>query len=120
MRTEYGRWSIHSSGAWWPMQRARAAERRAAARRDAHHRRLDTAGVPAESLTVSEFGAGPVRGQLEAQRFRRSAFGARGQPTELRPGIVASRISGRWTLVKQPDGVVIFEAHISAQYCATS
>ena len=40
----------------------------------------------------------------------------RGQPTELAPGIV--RVPDQWamTLVKQPDGVVIFEAHISAQY----
>jgi hypothetical protein len=40
----------------------------------------------------------------------------RGQPSELRPGIV--RIPDFWaqTLVKQDDGVVIFEAHISARY----
>jgi glyoxylase-like metal-dependent hydrolase (beta-lactamase superfamily II) len=40
----------------------------------------------------------------------------RGQPTEIVPGIV--RVPDFWsqTLIKQNDGIVIFEAHISAQY----
>ena len=115
MRTEYGRWSIHSSGAWWPMH-----ERVLLNGEMLHDVTIvtvafDSAAVPAESLTVSD----SARVQYAANsklNFSKFRFGARGQPTELRPGIV--RVPDQWamTLVKQPDGVVIFEAHISGQY----
>src|SRR5262249_31403550 len=51
-----------------------------------------------------------------AFNFSRFKFGARGEPTELAPGIV--RVPDFWaqTLVKQADGVVVFETHISATY----
>src|SRR5438874_761254 len=39
-----------------------------------------------------------------------------GQPTELAPGIVRAPDQWAVTMVKQDDGVLIFEAHISGQY----
>jgi hypothetical protein len=43
-------------------------------------------------------------------------FGANGPPTELVPGIV--RVPDLWamTIVRQTEGVVLFEAHMSARY----
>src|SRR6185295_16087282 len=69
----------------------------------------------ADSFAVSD----SARMQYAANsklNFTKFRLGARGQPTELRPGIV--RVPDQWamTLGKQPDGVVIFEAHISGQY----
>ena len=115
MRTEYGRWSIHSSGAWWPMHERVLLNGELLHDVSITTVALDTARVPVDSLTVSD----SARAQYAANsklNFSTFRLGARGQPTELRPGIV--RVPDQWamTLVKQPDGVVIFEAHISAQY----
>jgi hypothetical protein len=115
MRTEYGRWSIHSSGAWWAMHERVLLNGELLHDVSITTVALDTASVPAESLTVSD----SARVQYTANsklNFSTFRLRARGQPTELRPGIV--RVPDQWamTLVKQPDGVVIFEAHISGQY----
>jgi hypothetical protein len=76
---------------------------------------LDSAPVSPDSFVVSDSARAQfaAASQLNFSRFR---LGARGQPTELRSGIV--RVPDFWsmTLVRQPDGVMIFEAHISASY----
>jgi hypothetical protein len=115
MRTEYGRWSIQPSGAWWPMHERVLLNGEALHDVTITSVGLDTTRVPAESIVVSD----SARMQYVANsklNFSKFRFGARGQPTELRPGIV--RVPDQWamTLVKQPDGVVVFEAHISGQY----
>jgi hypothetical protein len=115
MRTEYGRWSIQPSGEWWPMHERVLLNGVLLHDVTLTTVVLDTAREPAESLTVSD----SARAQYAANSaltFSRFRFGARGKPTEIEPGIV--RVPDQWamTLVKQPDGVVIFEAHISAQY----
>lgn len=115
MRTEYGRWSISPSGAWWPMHERVLLNGEMLRDATLTTVAFDTASIPAESLAVSDsarmqYAAGS---RLNFSKFR---LGARGQPTELRPGIV--RVPDQWamTLVRQPDGVVIFETHISGQY----
>jgi glyoxylase-like metal-dependent hydrolase (beta-lactamase superfamily II) len=115
MRTEYGRWSISPSGAWWPMHERVLMNGEMLRDASISTVAFDSTAVPAESLTVSDSARVQyaANSQLNFSTFR---FGARGQPTALRPGIV--RVPDQWamTLVKQPDGVVIFEAHISGQY----
>ena len=115
MRTEYGRWTVQPSGMWWPLHER--VSMNGELLRDASIAAVvvDSMRIPAESLTVSD----SARVQYVANsklNFSKFRLGARGQPTELRPGIV--RVPDQWamTLVKQPDGVVIFEAHISGQY----
>jgi glyoxylase-like metal-dependent hydrolase (beta-lactamase superfamily II) len=70
---------------------------------------------PADSFAVSD----SVRAEFAAnaaQTTRNFRLGATGAPTELADGIV--RVPDFWTmtLVRQDDGIVIFEAHISASY----
>ena len=115
MRTEYGRWAIQPSGMWWPMHERVLLNGELLRDVTIASVAFDSTGVPADSLAVSD----SARVQYAANsklNFSRFRLGARGQPTELRPGIV--RVPDLWamTLVKQPDGVVIFEAHISGRY----
>ena len=115
MRTDNVDWQILSSGAYWPMQQKISLNGQPL--RDVTYdlATLDTAAAPADSFAVSDSARAQVAAG-SALNFSRFRFGARGQPTELAPGIV--RVPDFWaqTLVKQPDGVVIFESHISASY----
>jgi glyoxylase-like metal-dependent hydrolase (beta-lactamase superfamily II) len=117
MRADYVDWTLSPSGVYWPMQT-----------------KVSLNGEPLRDITISTVSLDPSRPAADsfavadstraqfarnsALNFSRFAFGARGQPTELAPGIV--RVPDQWamTLVKQPDGVVIFEAHISGRYFA--
>ena len=115
MRTDNVDWQITPSGAYWPMQQKISLNGQPL--RDVTYDLASLAGdaAPSDSFAVSD----SARAQFAAAsalNFSRFRFGARGQPTELAPGIV--RVPDFWaqTLVKQPDGVVIFEAHISASY----
>ena len=115
MRTDNVDWQITPSGAYWPMQQKVSLNGQPL--RDVTYglASLDTSAAPADSFAVSD----STRAQFAAAsalNFSRFRFGARGQPTELAPDIV--RVPDFWaqTLVKQADGVVIFEAHISASY----
>ena len=71
---------------------------------------------PADSFAVSD----SVRAEFAAnaaQTTRTFRLGATGAPTELADGIV--RVPDFWTmtLVRQDDGIVIFEAHINDRCC---
>jgi hypothetical protein len=76
---------------------------------------LMTNTSPSDSFVVSD-SARQQYAAASALNFSRFRLGMRGQASELKPGIV--RVPDQWTqtLVKQSDGVVIFETHISAQY----
>ena len=115
MRTEYGRWGIQGPGFWWPMHERVLLNGELLRDISIATVVFDSTGIPADSLAVSD-SARVQYAANSALTFSKFRFGARGQPTELRPGIV--RVPDQWamTLVKQPDGVVIFEAHISGQY----
>lgn len=117
MRTEYVNWTILPSGAWFPMQQRTFLNGEALRDVSLSSVRLDAAAAPSDSFTVSDSSRVQFT-RNSAVNFSRFAFGARGQPTELAPGIV--RVPDQWamTMVRQPDGVVIFEAHISPQYVA--
>lgn len=115
MRTDNVDWEVTRSGAYWPMQQKISLNGQPL--RDVTYgaAALESTAAPADSFAVTD----SARAQFAANsalNFSRFAFGARGQPTELAPGIV--RVPDFWaeTLVKQADGVVVFEAHISATY----
>jgi hypothetical protein len=114
IRTENVDWTITPSGMYWPMQQKVSLNGQPL--RDVTYALASSSGSAApDSFVVAE----AMRAQFDsASRFTFSRFrlGMRGPPTELAPGIV--RVPDFWsqTLVKQPDGVIIFEAHISAAY----
>jgi hypothetical protein len=107
-------WNIQPNGVWWPMQHAVTFNGRML--RDVTTGRVAfDAAAPADSFVVGD----SARMQFAAnatQSFAVFKFGARGPASELREGI--TRIPDFWTMtmVRQDDGVVIFEAHISDTY----
>ena len=114
MRTENVDWTITPSGMYWPMQQ-KVSLNGQPLRDVTYALALSSPSAAPDSFVVAD----DMRAQFDsASRFNFSRFrlGMRGPPTELAPGIV--RVPDFWsqTLVKQPDGVVIFEAHISADY----
>lgn len=115
MRTDFVDWNVTPSGTYWPMQMKTRLNGEPL--RDITFARalLATESPPADSFVVSD-SARQQYAAASALNFSRFRLGMRGQPSEVVPGIV--RVPDQWTqtLVKQPDGVVIFEAHISAQY----
>lgn len=115
MRTDFVDWNVTPSGTYWPMQMKTTLNGEPL--RDVTFARalLAAESPPADSFVVSD-SARQQHAAASALNFSRFRLGMRGQPSELAPGIV--RVPDQWTqtLVKQSDGVVIFEAHISAQY----
>jgi hypothetical protein len=115
MRADYVDWTIQPNGAYWPMQEKISLNGEPLRDITFGAVAFDAAAPAADSFAVSD----SARLQFAANSklgFSKFRLGARGHPTELVPGIV--RVPDQWmmTLVKQSDGVVIFETHISAQY----
>ena len=115
MRADYVDWQIQPWGGWWPMQKKVSFNGQPLRDVTIGRTTLDSAQAFPDSFVVSDSARAQfaAASQLNFSRFR---IGMRGEPTEMRPGIV--RVPDFWamTLVRQPDGVVIFEAHISAAY----
>ncbi|MEP6621220.1 MAG: hypothetical protein ABJE47_17980 [bacterium] len=115
MRADYVDWTVQPSGAYWPMQQKISLNGEPIRDITLASVSAESAAAAPDSFAVSD----SARAQYVANsklNFSKFRFGARGQPTELKPGIV--RVPDQWvmTLVKQADGVVIFESHISGQY----
>jgi len=115
MRADYVDWNVTSSGAYWPMQAKISFNGQPLRDVSLSSVTLESSATVADSFVVSDSARVQFANNSKLN-FSRFAFGARGQPTELAPGIV--RVPDQWamTLVKQADGVVIFESHISSQY----
>jgi hypothetical protein len=115
IRADYVDWNVTPSGAYWPMQAKISLNDQPLRDVTLSSVTLEQSAASADSFMVSDSARVQYANNSKLD-FSRFAFGARGQPTELVPGIV--RVPDRWaiTLVKQADGVVIFEAHISGQY----
>ena len=115
MRTDNVDWEITRSGAYWPMQQKISLNGEPL--RDVNYAEasLESAPIAADSFAFPD-SARVAYASASALNFSRFQFGARGQPSEVAPDVV--RVPDFWaqTLVRQPDGVVIFEAHISAAY----
>jgi hypothetical protein len=114
-RFEYVDWQIHPGGWWWPMQHKVSLNGEPL--RDVT---IDTVTAsdqpaPADSFAVSDSArARYIAGLRRAPDAIR--VGTTAPPTELAPGIL--RIPELWsmTVVKQDDGLVIFEAHQSSRF----
>ncbi|HEY4305024.1 MAG TPA: hypothetical protein VGM82_11185 [Gemmatimonadaceae bacterium] len=115
MRHEYVDWNIMPSGIYWPMQTKVTLNGEPLRDISLSTATLDATTPAADSFAISD-SARIQFSRNTAFNFSHFKFGSRGQPTELAPGVV--RVPDQWamTLVKQSDGVVIFEAHISPQY----
>jgi len=115
MRTDYVDWNVTPDGTYWPMQMKTSLNGQPLRDITLARATFATTPVSSDSFVVSD-SARQQYAAASALNFSRFRLGMRGQPLELAPGIV--RVIDQWTqtLVKQPDGVVIFEAHISAQY----
>ena len=115
MRTDFVDWNVTPSGMYWPMQWKTSLNGQPL--RDISYARAlpATESAASDSFVVAD-SARQQYAAASALNFSRFRLGMRGQSSELVPGIV--RVPDQWmqTLVKQSDGVVIFEAHISAQY----
>jgi len=103
------------SGALWPMQMKTTLNGEPLRDITYSSAAFSTDAAPPDSFAISD----SARIQFAAaskMNFSKFRYGMRGQSSELAPGIV--RVPDQWTqtLVKQSDGVVIFETHISAQY----
>ncbi len=115
MRTEYVDWMLQSSGVWWPMQQKVTFNGQPFRDITIAHVTLSTEAANPDSFTVSDSARATYAANAKTT-FDNFRLGMRGPPKELRPGIV--RIPDFWamTVVNQDDGIVIFEAHISAGY----
>ena len=115
MRMDYVDWAVTPGGYRWPMQTKVTLNGEPL--RDVTLVSATLTGDPIarDSFAISDSARvqNAAASKLNFSQFR---LGMRGQSSELAPGIV--RVPDQWTqtLVKQSDGVVVFEAHISAKY----
>ena len=121
MRTLFSFWTLEPNGLVYPRQWT--IEGNGMPYRDRTIGRLELgAAAPADSFAIASdvrtaFKDLPVRGLSDLDLGM--SFGPGGaEPSEIEPGLVF--LPGAWnvTLVRQPEGVVVLEAPISASYTA--
>jgi len=115
VRFEYVDWQIHPGGWWWPMQHKVSLNGEPLRDVTIDSVTASDQPPPADSFATSD----SARAQFAASRARAPdviRVGSIAPPAELAPGIL--RIPELWamTVVRQDDGLVIFEAHQSAQF----
>lgn len=114
VRTEFVDWVAQSNGLWWPMQQRYLFNGELF--RDLTVMRIEPlAGTAPDSFLVADSTrAAYMKGVRGGAAYFK--FGDRPEPPQ--PGGDIVRIADNWamTLVKQDDGVVVFEAHLSEQY----
>lgn len=113
-RVELHDWQVEANGLWYPHQ-VRTYFAGDLQSDVSINTFVMASPAPADSFAVSDSlrGAWTAAG---ANNFDRLRLGARGTLPDAAPGIVRLRDQWTTTLVKQDDGVVVFEAHVSAQY----
>ena len=114
VRTEYENWEIDGRGFWWPRQHTTTLNGEPLRDVTVTALALD-APAPRDSFAIGD-SARVQFARAARSSFRNFSLGMGGEATELRSGIV--RLPDFWamTLVRQDDGVVIFEAHVSGSY----
>ncbi len=115
LRTEYVDWTVDSTGIWWPRQHIVSLDGEPFRNVTIDSVSISRDPAPADSFVVGD-SARAAYATNSRQTVRTFRLGDRGAPVEIRPGIV--RVPDLWsmTLVRQDDGIVIFEAHLSATY----
>jgi hypothetical protein len=115
LRFEYVDWDVGTAGIWWPRQQIISQNGEPLRNITIDSVAFDSTPVPSDTFAISDSARAQfaTNAQHTVSVFRRSG----GSPaTELRDGIL--RVPDYWTMtvVRQDDGIVIFEAHISAAY----
>jgi hypothetical protein len=113
LRTAYENWERDEQGRWYPRQWLTSMNGTPTADVSVFSLAFDVA-APDDSFAVMD----STRAQYLANRapLRALALGARGPAVEIRDDIVGLRDFWTSTLVRQPDGVVVFEAHVGPEY----
>lgn len=113
-RAELRDWQVEANGLWYPHQIRTFFD--GDLQSDVSVAAFATGvAAPADSFAVSDSLRAAWTASA-AMNFDRIRVGSRGTLPDLAPGIVRLRDQWATTLVKQDDGVVIFEAHIGAGY----
>ncbi len=113
LRFEYVDWDVDAAGIWWPRQQIISQNGEPLRNITIDSVAFDSTPTPSDTFAILD----SARAQFAAQARRTVRFFRRSGPAqELRDGIV--RVPDYWTMtiVRQDDGIVIFEAHISAAY----
>jgi hypothetical protein len=115
VRFEYVDWQIHPGGWWWPMQHKISLNGEPLRDVTIDTVTTSTEPAPADSFAIPD----STRAKYVASLSRAPdaiRVGTTAPPSELAPGIL--RIPELWamTVVRQDDGLVIFEAHQSARF----
>ena len=115
VRADHVDWRPDPNGSWWPRQSIYSLEGERFREVSLNTVAFEPAAPAADSFAVSDSARSLYRANL-ATSPARFTFGARGAPEDLRDGIV--RLKDFWTMtaVKQPDGILLFEAHLSGAY----
>lgn len=115
LRFEYVDWDVDAAGLWWPRQQIISQNGEPLRNITIDSVAFDSTLTPSDTFAILD----SARAQFAAQarrtvRFFRRSGAAPAQ--ELRDGVV--RVPDYWTMtiVRQDDGIVIFEAHISSAY----
>jgi glyoxylase-like metal-dependent hydrolase (beta-lactamase superfamily II) len=116
VRTAYTNWTLQPNGVTWPMQAIQTLDGERFRETTIAAVAFDTA-APADSFAVSDSARAlyAANARTAPSAFR---FGMRGAPQPLREGIVRLRDFWTMTAVRQRDGIVLFEAHLSGDYLA--
>jgi hypothetical protein len=114
MRFEYLDWTLEPDGLRWPRQ-VRQTMNGELVRDATWTAVLADAPAPADSFAIGDSLPALWARQLEGS-MARFQLGARGPLPDLADGIVRYRDFWAMTAVRQPDGVVLFEAHLSGDY----
>ena len=115
LRFEYVDWDVDAAGIWWPRQQIISQNGEPLRNITIDSVAFDSTPTPADTFAISDSARAQfaTNARRTVRVFRRNG----GSPaTELRDGIL--RVPDFWTMtiVRQDDGIVIFEAHISAAY----
>ena len=117
LMTVYADWQMQPSGLWYPRQSIVTVNGVTTSDRSIYHF-MENAPAPDDSFEVSQ----SARIQFSTHQTRAFttavALNELGPPVVIRDGIVSLRDFWTTTLVRQDDGVVVFEAHISPEYAS--
>lgn len=115
LRADYDNWTAEAGEVWWPHQYRFTLDGELLRDMTIATVALEAAELPADLFVVSD----SLRA-LYRDNARNSppnfAFGSRGEPEELREGIIRMRDFWTMTAVRQDDGIILFEAHLTGPY----
>lgn len=115
LRAEYANWTAEGGEVWWPYQYRVSLDGELLRDVTIGSVALESTPPPADSFAVSDSlrTLYAANARTSPPRFR---FGSRGAQQELRDGITRMRDFWMMTAVRQDDGIVLFEAHLSGNY----